>query len=82
MQSICVLGYCVFPIVIATFVNCICSFLPGFVKFIISGVSWIWSTTSSISFMAALLPVDRKELGIYPIAIFYLFLAWFSVLAS
>ena len=64
MQTICVLGYCVLPIVISTVVNLIFSFLPSFVKFIIAGVAWFWSTTSSISFMGALLPIDRKELGI------------------
>tara|TARA_B110000503_G_C7017224_1_gene358237 strand:- start:15 stop:209 length:195 start_codon:yes stop_codon:yes gene_type:complete len=57
------------------------SIFPSYVKVIIACVAWAWSTTSSISFMGALLPLDRKELGIYPIAIFYLFLAWFSVLA-
>jgi hypothetical protein len=78
---VCVLGYCVLPIVISTILNQIFVFLPAYLKFVIAAVAWLWSTTSSISFMGALLPVDRKELGIYPIAIFYLFLAWFSVLA-
>lgn len=77
----CVLGYCVLPIVISTFVNVlIASVLPSYVKVIIAAFAWLWSSLSSISFMGALLPIDRKELGIYPISIFYFFLAWFSVL--
>lgn len=69
------------PIVIATVINIILGHtMLSFVKIIIAGVAWMWSTSASISFMSVLLPIDRKELGIYPIAIFYLFIAWFSVL--
>jgi hypothetical protein len=81
MQSVCVLGYCVLPIVLSTFLNTIFFFLPLIIKLGISLLSWVWSSYASINFVATLLPPDRYMLGVYPIGIFYLFLALFSAIA-
>ena len=56
------------------------SFVPFWVKLIYVGIAFIWSTYSSIHFIKEMVPVDRKELAMYPVCLFYLFLSWFIVL--
>eukprot|EP00930_Biecheleria_cincta_P041259 TRINITY_DN28259_c0_g1_i1.p1 TRINITY_DN28259_c0_g1~~TRINITY_DN28259_c0_g1_i1.p1 ORF type:complete len:232 (+),score=32.28 TRINITY_DN28259_c0_g1_i1:62-757(+) len=73
-QSVCVLGYCIFPLVIAAF----CSMLLQVIwlKAIFVIVGFTWSTGASVGFMSELLPEDRKALGVYPVWLFYVSIAW------
>ena len=80
-QSICLLGYCLFPICIASLINLmIGSFCHVIIKLIYVGVAFVWSTYSSINFIAEMVPADRKELAMYPVFLFYFFLSWFIIL--
>lgn len=48
-QSVCVLGYCVFPINLAALLVAFTkSFLPFFVKLILVAISFGWSTLCNI----------------------------------
>ena len=105
-QSICLLGYCLFPLNMAAIVNL---FIGGFVHIIIKliyvAVAFVWSTyckytllrfvvlngicltvfslvfcLASVHFIKEMVPEDRKELAMYPVFLFYLFLAWFIIL--
>ena len=85
-QSICLLGYCLFPIDLAALIIKICTFLPIYVKFVICMVAFLWSSMcilicklASIGFMSQLIQNDKKMLATYPIFLFYLFLAWFVI---
>ena len=89
-QCVCVLGYCVFPIVIAAVAIYVFKLvgihiLP--IKIIVSGVALVWSTFSiwcfiigSISFMNVLIEDNKKYIATYPIFLFYLFIDWFTLL--
>ena len=45
MQCICLLGYCTFPLVLASFINrVILKSIPSFMKLLIVFVSFVWST--------------------------------------
>ena len=80
-QSICLLGYCLFPLVLVSVINVfIGSLVPFFVKLIYVFVAFIWATYSSIHFIKEMVPPDRKELAMYPVCLFYLFLSWFIIL--
>ena len=80
-QSICLLGYCLFPLVCAAILNLfLSSVAPIWVKMIYAGIAFLWSTYSSIHFIKEMVPEDRKELAMYPVCLFYLFLAWFIIL--
>ena len=80
-QSICLLGYCLFPLNIAALLNLmIGSFCHVIVKLLYVGVAFAWSTYSSMGFMSEMVPADRKELAMYPVFLFYLFLSWFIIL--
>ena len=80
-QSVCVLGYCVFPINLsALFVAMTKNMLTGslyIVRALIVIAGFVWSTWSSIGFMGALVNKDKKMLAVYPVFLFYLFLSWF-----
>jgi hypothetical protein len=50
------------------------------VKLIYIGVAFAWSTYSSVHFIKEMVPEDRSVLAMYPVLLFYLFLAWFIIL--
>uniref|UniRef100_A0A7S3MUM9 Protein YIPF n=2 Tax=Strombidium inclinatum TaxID=197538 RepID=A0A7S3MUM9_9SPIT len=82
-QSICLLGYCLFPLTIAATLNMVLGWLftvPFFIKLIFTAIAFVWATYSSVLFMKEMVPADRKELAMYPVCLFYLFLCWFIVL--
>jgi protein YIPF6 len=85
-QSVCVLGYCLAPLVIVAFVKYLLVQLSamgsGTMRFIELAVvfgAYLWATTASVGFLAALVPEKRKLLATYPVGLFYLVLAWMIV---
>ena len=41
---------------------------------------FVFSCLASVHFIKEMVPEDRKELAMYPVFLFYLFLAWFIIL--
>ncbi|ETW06857.1 hypothetical protein H310_02990 [Aphanomyces invadans] len=83
-QSICVLGYCVFPLVIATLINTIFRLVylgHVTVRLVVVAVGFLWSTRASVVFMSQLVPPKRKALTIYPVLLFYLFIGWMILIS-
>ncbi|CAD8162662.1 unnamed protein product [Paramecium octaurelia] len=79
-QSVCVLGYCVFPInVAAVLITFLQSYLGFFLRLIIVGAAFLWSTFSSLSFMSSMMNEEKKVISVYPIFLFYMFLSWFCI---
>merc|ERR1712113_189673 len=78
-QSVCVLGYCIFPLVIAAF----CSLLLKVIwaKVIFVAVGLLWATGASVGFMSDLVAEDRKALGVYPVWLFYVAIAWMILIS-
>jgi hypothetical protein len=73
-QSLCALGYCLFPLAIASLVSLIFPWL--LVKAIVIPWAWWWSISSLSRFFGDQIPADRKILGLYPCALLYAILAW------
>jgi len=79
-QSVCILGYCLFPLDIAAV---ICLFIPkviAFIKLIVLGAALYGATGASVSFISTIVPADRKALAVYPVWLFYLNIAWMILL--
>jgi hypothetical protein len=88
-QSICVLGYCLLPLVGVSLVN---NFIvltiksSSFVLFItrctLVFVSFAWSVFASTAFLESntINLNDRKALALYPIFLFYFVIAWLIIL--
>jgi hypothetical protein len=73
-QGICVLGYCLFPLLLAAIV---CRFWNNiFYQMGVVGVAFAWATFASIGFMAELVPPNRKVIAVYPVFLFYFVLGW------
>ncbi|GAA5806807.1 hypothetical protein MFLAVUS_000155 [Mucor flavus] len=75
-QSVCVIGYCLFPLVvvatIAIFVETVWFRVPG------SLIAFGWSTFASVGFLSESKAhlSNRRALAVYPLFLFYLIIAW------
>jgi hypothetical protein len=78
-QSVCVLGYCIFPLVA---VSLITFMLPFFLKFIVIIVAFLWSTFASTNFLQEINLENRKIIAIYPIFLFYFMISWLILLSE
>merc|ERR1712050_93723 len=78
-QTVCVLGYCIFPLVIAAF--CAMILKVEWLKVVLVAVGLAWAATASVGFVTELVPEDRKLLGLYPVWLFYVAIAWIILLA-
>lgn len=83
-QSVCVLGYCLLPTVIALILCRIIliaeqsTFLFA-LRFIITMIGFIWATYASIAFLGDSQPVGRKVLAVYPFFLFYFVISWLVI---
>ncbi|KAF2078334.1 hypothetical protein CYY_000318 [Polysphondylium violaceum] len=81
-QCVCVLGYCIFPLTIATLVIYIVNLFLNMhiaVKLPVVGVCWFWSSFASYGFLGQSVPETRRILAVYPVLLFYLVIAWLVV---
>jgi len=77
-QSVCTIGYCLFPLNVA---STFCFFVSNTVLHAFVVVfCFIWAVYASIGFLDASLNSEKKALGIYPVFLFYLTLAWMIIL--
>ena len=56
------------------------SYVHILIRLLYVALAFVWSTYSSVHFIKEMVPEDRKELAMYPVFLFYLFLAWFIIL--
>ena len=77
-QSVCILGYCVFPLTLSAMGCLIFGYLFGsaLIKLLVVSAGFIWSTRASVVFMEQVICEKRKLLAVYPVFMFYTFLAW------
>ena len=81
-QSVCILGYCVFPLTISAAVCLIIGliFKQLIVKICFVSVGFVWSTRASVVFMTRVIKEERRWLAVYPVFFFYTFIAWLILL--
>ena len=81
-QSVCVLGYCIFPMVVAmillwSLVHIAAeSIVIVSIKIIVTGLAYGWSVYASTLFLGDSQPTGKKALAVYPICLFYFLIAW------
>lgn len=84
-QSVCVLGYCVFPMTLAAVVVDLFKMLPLgafsiLVEIAVLIVAFMWSTRASAIFIGQYVVPSRRILAVFPVLFFYTFLAWLVLL--
>ena len=79
-QSVCVLGYCIFPMTLAALAIEILKLTWIFdwmwLDFIIIGVGFVWATRASSVFISLYVVKERRFLAVFPVLFFYTFVGW------
>ena len=82
LQTICFMGYCMFPVflgAVTIFILEKTSRKSPFVNLIIAGVALLWSTTASLAYFSEIIESNRKFLIVFPMFLYYVCLCWFLV---
>jgi len=81
-QSICVLGYCIFPLFLSMILCWLVvhvfaqSTISVVIRILVALAGYVWSVYASVVFLGESQPTGRKALAVYPICLFYFILAW------
>jgi len=80
-QSVCIIGYCIFPMVVAALIIMIVQWSWSNIIFRITVAlgSFAWSTWASVGFLAGMVPATRKALAVYPVFLFYFVISWMVI---
>ena len=73
-QSVCVLGYCVCPLVIAAVLGLMLTGPVLRIPLVLG--AFVWSCRASVVFMKEMVPSARRLLAVYPVCLFYMMVAW------
>ncbi|CAG8605265.1 7594_t:CDS:2 [Cetraspora pellucida] len=73
-QSVCVLGYCIFPLVIAAFIAVFVKRV--YVRLPLVVLAFLWSSWASINFLSSSHLSNRRALAVYPLFLFYFVIGW------
>ena len=77
-HCICTLGYSLFPMCVSAIV---CVFLKNYLDSVLSIViiagGFLWSFQSASIYMQGIIGYEKKGLALYPVFLFYIFLAFF-----
>jgi len=79
-QSVCIIGYCVFPLMLSAF---LCYLWANMLfRIVVVLLAFAWAVVASVGFFAGVVPEGRKVLAMYPVILFYLVLGWMIILAT
>ncbi|KAJ3317382.1 Yip1 member 6 [Boothiomyces sp. JEL0866] len=78
-QSVCVLGYCIFPLVAVSMFTWA---IPYIIKFVCVTVAYVWATYASLNFLTDMNLDNKRLLAIYPIFLFYFMISWLILISE
>lgn len=79
-QSLCVLGYCLFPLSLAALASV---FLHNkIVRLVIVAVAVLWAASAALPFLESSVSDKRRALAVYPLLLLYACLAWLTLVKS
>ncbi|KAI9018791.1 Yip1 domain-containing protein [Phycomyces nitens] len=75
-QSVCVIGYCLFPLVLASVISIFVKLV--WVRIPMALVTFAWSTYASVGFLSEsqVHLNNRRALAVYPLCLFYFSISW------
>lgn len=77
-QSLCLLGYCLFPMDVAAIVSVTVDLM--LVRWIVVPVMIVWSSWASIPFIGGAVPANRRALAVYPLVLLYTAVGWLALI--
>eukprot|EP01061_Rhynchopus_euleeides_P002848 TRINITY_DN12187_c0_g1_i3.p4 TRINITY_DN12187_c0_g1~~TRINITY_DN12187_c0_g1_i3.p4 ORF type:complete len:114 (+),score=41.46 TRINITY_DN12187_c0_g1_i3:586-927(+) len=76
-QTLCTLGYCLFPLVlIGVLLMTPINTGSAIIKILMSAFACFWACWASLGFLTGSVRDTRRALAVYPICLFYFFLSW------
>jgi len=86
-QSVCVLGYCIAPLVFALIFCRLVLFATQdafmfALRFLVTLLAFGWSSRAAMCFIGDTAPADRRLLAVYPMVLFYFIISWLVVTYS
>jgi len=80
-QSVCVIGYCLFPLVLVSFITIFVKTV--WVRLPLAAITFAWSTYASVGFLSEseIHLSNRRALAVYPLCLFYLVIAWLILIS-
>ncbi|CAL4066346.1 unnamed protein product, partial [Meganyctiphanes norvegica] len=86
-QSVCVLGYCLFPCCVALLLCWLVLFAHQFyflfmLRLFFTAIGFGWSTYASMVFLGDSQPRGKKALAVYPMFLFYFVISWLIISRS
>ncbi|ELP94476.1 protein YIPF6, putative [Entamoeba invadens IP1] len=85
-QSVCIVGYCVFPIFLGAIVTTVCTLswkvLSIYVGVPVMILCCIWSCMASFGFLQSAIELKRRPLAVYPIILFFAMLSWLTLVVN
>ena len=82
-QSLCVLGYSIFPLTLsASIIGIMKIFINTWLwlDFIIVSIGFVWAIRTSSVFISLYVKPERRFLALYPVIFFYVFMSWMILL--
>ena len=79
VQSLCLLGYCLFPLDASALLCVLLGPAASIAKWILVPVAVAWSCWASVPFIGGAVPPRRKGLAIYPLCLLYVAIGWLTV---
>ena len=77
-QSLCLLGYCIFPLDIAATVTIWVTNVIA--RWVVVGIALLWSSWASVPFIGGSVPPARQALAVYPLLLLYTCMAWLALI--
>eukprot|EP00878_Enallax_costatus_P022907 GHUV01024344.1.p1 GENE.GHUV01024344.1~~GHUV01024344.1.p1 ORF type:complete len:116 (+),score=19.95 GHUV01024344.1:230-577(+) len=79
-QSLCLIGYCLFPIVIAAII-CVLVKL-AWVRTLVLVLCLGWASFATVPFIGKSVPTERRALAVYPVLLMYVSIGWLALVKS
>ena len=77
-QSLCLLGYCLFPLDVVAIIFLFVS--NPIVRWILVPIAVLWASWASVPFVGGAVPTNRKALAIYPLGLLYTTIGWLAII--
>lgn len=77
-QSLCLLGYCLFPLDLVAIIFLFVS--NPIVRWILVPIAVLWASWASVPFVGGAVPTNRKALAIYPLGLLYTTIGWLAII--
>ena len=77
-QSLCLLGYCLFPLDIAAIVAIFVK--NHWVRSLVVAVCLAWASWASIPFIGGSVSPARRALAVYPLLLLYVTMSWLAII--